>query len=213
MSISNIIDFSTIFVSLFIIMDPIGNLPFFLMFTESHSRRDQIRIAAISSVAAAAILIIFVIGGDVILKFFHISIPAFQIAGGFIFFLYALQMLQLLPTGMKTSSQEEEESLSRENVALVPIATPLLAGPGAITAVMVWRQSERDPVHMWVIVAAVILVCFTIFVTFYFGSYIRKNLGLSGIRVISRIMGLLLAVLAVQFMVNGFIGLKAFTPN
>ncbi len=213
MDIGNIVSFSTIFASLFIIMDPIGNLPFFLMFTESHSRSDQVRIAAISSVAAAAILIIFVIGGDIILKFFHISIPAFQIAGGFIFFLYALQMLQLLPTGMKTSSQEEEESLSRENVALVPIATPLLAGPGAITAVMVWRQSEHDPVRMWIIISAVILVCFTIFITFYFGSYIRKSLGLSGIRVISRIMGLLLAVLAVQFMVNGFVGLKTLAHN
>ncbi len=207
-TLKDIADFTTVFVSLFIIMDPIGNLPFFLLFTEGHPRHDQIRIAAISSVAAACILIVFVVAGDFILNFFGISIPAFQIAGGFIFFLYALQMLQLLPTGMKTSSQEEEESLAKENVALVPIATPLLAGPGAITAVMVWNHSGTNPLNTWLIMAAVILVCGIIFVTFYFGSYIRKHLGLSGIRVISRIMGLLLAVLAVQFMVNGFMNLK-----
>jgi len=199
--------FTTTFVSLFIIMDPIGNLPFFLLFTDHCTRREQIRIAAEAAFASAVILILFVWGGDAILNFFDISIPAFQIAGGFIFFLYALQMLQLLPTGMKTSAQEEEESLSRENVALVPIATPLLAGPGAITAVLVWRHSYTGGSYSWLIILATVLVCCTIFLTFSFGTYIRKTLGLSGIKVLSRIMGLLLAVLAVQFMVNGFVGI------
>ncbi|SFM72610.1 MarC family protein [Thermodesulforhabdus norvegica] len=200
--------FFTTFISLFIIMDPIGNLPFFLMFTENYSREDQIKTAVTASLSAGIILLVFIIGGDAVLNFFHVSIPAFQIAGGFIFFLYALQMLHILPSSIKTSSKEEEDSLGKTHVALVPIGTPLLAGPGAITAVLVWRHSYGDAIYGWLLVLAVLLVCVITTVTFVFGNVLRKLLGLSGIGVISRIMGLLLAVLAVQFMVNGFLALQ-----
>lgn len=204
----NVAYFLTITVSLFIIMDPIGNLPFFLMFTEHSTPTDRVKTAAIATLGAGSILVIFVVAGDAVLNFFQISIPAFQIAGGFIFFLYALQMLQILPSGMKTSTKEEEESLTRTHVALVPIATPLLAGPGAITAILVWRHSYSETHYIGLLVGAIFVVCLFIFITFLFGSYLKKILGISGIGVISRIMGLLLAVIAVQFMVNGFVALK-----
>ena len=136
--------FMTILVPLVIIMDPLGNLPFFILFTEQNTPAEQRRIAAITSIAACIILIFFGFTGDFVLRFFGIGLPAFQLAGGFIFFLYALQMLRLIPGGMKTTVEEEEEGVTKENVALVPLATPLIAGPGAITAVLVWRQSPDN---------------------------------------------------------------------
>ena len=198
----------TILVPLVIIMDPLGNLPFFLLFTEHNNPSEQRNMAAIAAVTAGLILIFFVLTGDFVLRFFGISLPAFQLAGGFIFFIYALQMLRLIPIGVKTTSEEKKEGIEKENVALVPIATPLLAGPGAITAVLVWRQKPDDPLSILLLLAAITVACLIVYLVFYFGRSISRFMGVGGIRVVTRLMGLLLAVIAVQFMVSGFQQIK-----
>lgn len=194
----------TFLIPLLIIMDPIGNLPLFLLFTQQNTPKEQRRIAAISCGTACVILIFFALTGDYVLRLFRISLPAFQLAGGFIFFAYALQMLGLIPGRIKTTTQEEEEGIAKENVALVPLATPLLAGPGAITAVLVWQQSPGDLKRIPLLLTAIITACLMVYVIFYFGKWIRKIMGVGGIGVATRLMGLLLAVIAVQFMVGGF---------
>jgi len=191
-------------VPLLIIMDPLGNLPFFLLFTSQDTTAQRRKVAAIACIAAGAILIFFSLTGDLVLRFFSIGLPAFQIAGGFIFFVYALQMLRLIPGGIKTSSEEEQEGISKENVALVPLATPLLAGPGAITAVLVWRHTGGNSGNMVLLLLAIVLSCAVIYAVFHFGNRIAGAMGVGGIRVVTRLMGLLLAVIAVQFMVSGY---------
>ena len=160
--------------------------------------------AATSAAAACIILIVFGVTGDSILRFFSISLPAFQLAGGFIFFIYALQMLRLIPSGMKTTTEEEQEGVEKANAALVPLATPMLAGPGAITAVLVWQQSNVGPSNILILLSAIAAACLIIYLVFRSGERISGIIGIGGIRVITRLMGLLLAVIAVQFMVNGF---------
>lgn len=194
----------TILIPLVIIMDPLGNLPFFLLFTEQNTLKEKRKMAAIASLAACLILIFFGLTGDFILRFFNISLPAFQIAGGLIFFIYALQMLRLIPGGIKTTRKEEQEGIEKQNVALVPLATPMLAGPGAITAVLVWQQRPDIPISMPLLFIVIITACLAIYFVFYFGEWIRKMMGVGGIRVVTRLMGLLLAVIAVQFIVSGF---------
>jgi multiple antibiotic resistance protein len=194
----------TILIPLLIIMDPLGNLLFFLLFTKQNTPAEQGRMAVITSVAACLILFFFAFTGDFILHYFGIGLPAFQVAGGFIFFVYALQMLHLIPRGLKTTTEEEEEGITKPNAALVPMATPMLAGPGAITAVLVWKLNPDNPVNLPLLLIAIMTACFTAFIVFYFGRRISKVLGVGGIRVITRLMGLLLAVIAVQFMINGF---------
>ncbi len=196
--------FITILIPLVIIMDPLGNLPFFLLFTEQNTLNEKRKMAAIASLAAGLILIFFGLTGDFILRFFKISLPAFQIAGGLIFFIYALQMLRLIPGGIKTTRKEEQEGIEKHNVALVPLATPLLAGPGAITAVLVWQQCPDIPIGMPLLFIAIITACLSVYFVFYFAEWIRKMMGVGGIRVVTRLMGLLLAVIAVQFIVSGF---------
>jgi len=196
--------FITILIPLVIIMDPLGNLPFFLLFTEHNTASERRRMAAIASLTACIILFFFGITGDYALRFFGISLPAFQLAGGFIFFIYALQMLRLIPDGLKTTSEEEQEGITKENVALVPLATPLLAGPGAITAVLVWQQTPNNPVGIALLLGAIIIACLIVYLVFHFGASIVRVMGVGGIRVVTRLMGLLLAVIAVQFMVSGF---------
>jgi Multiple antibiotic transporter len=110
----------------------------------------------------------------------------------------------LIPGGMKTTVEEEEEGVTKENVALVPMATPLIAGPGAITAVLVWRQSPDNHLGIVFLLMAIIIACLIVYCIFYFGERICRVMGVGGIRVTTRLMGLLLAVIAVQFMVSGF---------
>ncbi|MCX7822611.1 MAG: MarC family protein [Syntrophobacterales bacterium] len=191
------------FISLVLIMDPLGNLPLFLNFTSAYEPRERIRTAIWSSVSAATILTIFCIGGERVLSFFGISIPAFQITGGIIFFLYALQMLQILPSGMKTTTEEEQETMEKENIAIVPMGIPFIAGPGAITNVLLWRQLAEDSYHVIILVIAVIGASFVVYLSLRFSVIISRFLGYGGIRVISRLMGLLLAAMAVQFIAQG----------
>ncbi len=196
--------FINMMTTLLIIMDPFGNLPFFFLFTEGNSTTQRRKVAVIASLTACMILILFGMTGDAILRFFGISLPAFQLAGGFIFFLYALQLLHLIPGGLKTSSEEEKEGIAKESAALVPLATPLLAGPGAITAVLVWQKTPEVPVNKALLLAAIVIACLIVYLIFHFGERIMRVLGVGGIRVVTRLMGLLLAVIAVQFMVSGF---------
>lgn len=196
--------FMTILIPLLIIMDPLGNLPFFLLFTARNTPQERKRMAATASGAAGAVLVFFGLTGDSLLRYFGITLPAFQLAGGLVFLIYSLQMLALIPSGIKTSQEEEEEGASKHNAALVPLAIPLLAGPGAITAVLVWRQSHTAAFDTLLLVLAVLLACGIVYVFFLYAERVRKAMGLSGIRVVTRLMGLLLAVIAVQFMVNGF---------
>lgn len=196
--------FLTMLVPLLLIMDPLGNLVFFLMFTEKNSPSGRAKVAAIASFTAFVILVFFGLTGDFVLRFLGIGLPAFQLAGGFIFFIYALQMLRLIPSGMKTSFEEQKEGMDKENVALVPLATPLLAGPGAITAVLAWQQKIGGPLTIPLLILTIVTACVTVYLVFRFGLRISGFLGVGGTRVVTRLMGLLLAVIAVQFMVNGF---------
>ncbi|HEB77059.1 MAG TPA: MarC family protein [Methylothermaceae bacterium] len=203
----------SLFVPLLIIMDPIGNLPLFLAMTQELTARQQTRVAAIACLTAGLILACFGLTGDGLLRFFGITLPAFQLAGGIIFFIYALQMLNLIPAGIKSSEAEEAESLHKTNVALVPLATPLLAGPGAITAVLVWQQDPRHQIPFGYLLLVIAAACLAVFMAFWAGRWLRLVLGLGGIGVITRLTGLLLAVLAMQFMVNGLLQILGKTGS
>ena len=197
-----------ILISLVIIMDPFGNLPFFILFTKENTIKQQRRMAAIASAVACTILIFFGLTGDFILRFFGIGLPAFQLAGGFILFVYAMQMLRLIPSGIKTSAEEEHEGVVKNNAALVPLAIPLLAGPGAITFVLVWQQHTDNPVNACLLATTIITACLIVYLVFRFAALISRIMGVGGIRVVTRLMGLLLAVIAVQFMVNGLVNIR-----
>jgi len=200
--------FFPLLISLLIIMDPLGNLTFFILFTRENTIQQKNRMAAIASAVACLILIFFGLTGDFILHFFGIGLPAFQLAGGFILFVYAMQMLRLIPSGIKTSAEEEHEGVVKDNAALVPLAIPLLAGPGAITSVLVWQQGPDNPVNPFLLAATITTACLIVYLVFRFAAFISRFMGIGGIRVATRLMGLLLAVIAVQFIVNGLHQIK-----
>ncbi len=188
--------------TLVIIMDPVGNLPIFLALTRHLTKREQIGVATVAVVSAALILMLFGLAGEVVLRLFGLSLPAFQLAGGVIFFLYALQMLNIIPENIRSSVAEREESFRKAHVAVVPLGTPLLAGPGAITTVLVWQQTPGVALSLLELPLVVAMVSVAIWCVFAAGPWLSEKLGLVGIGVVTRIMGIILAVLAMEMVLQ-----------
>ncbi|HVK63101.1 MAG TPA: MarC family protein [Polyangium sp.] len=191
--------------AVFFVVDPIGVVPIFLAIT-SNDPPDKIRqMARRACVTGYFILMTFAIFGGVIFKIFGISLGAFRVAGGLLLMLTALDMLRAKRAGTRTSPEETEESARKEDVALVPLAMPLLAGPGAIASVMV-LMSQGNTRSLVFAVPVLLAVTITFVAAYYIlraASLVQRVLGQSGVAILERVMGLILAAIAVQFVADG----------
>lgn len=192
----------TVFMAIFAIVDPMGNIPIFYTLTERFTREERLRIAKKAVLSATLALIIFGLIGKYIFMVFSITIPGFRIAGGILLFRVAFSMLYGSTPGTKTTEKERDESLEKEMIGVIPMGIPLLAGPGAISTVMIYN-TQGDILNS-------IIVFISIFATFLITYFLLRNvdriflrLGKVGSLAISRIMGLILAAIAVQFIING----------
>src|SRR3954463_13691034 len=186
--------FTSAFVTLFVIMDPIGTVPLFLSLTGGFTP-DRIRRAARQAVLVSFLVIsVFAFFGQRILAYLHVSLPALQCAGGLLLLLVALELL--------TGRGDEPMRQGDANVALVPLGTPLLAGPGAIVATMVFSKRVHDTGDFVAVALAVVAVHVCIWVAMSFSIPILRLLGESGILLVTRIAGLLLSAIAVQLVAD-----------
>ena len=193
--------------SIFFLVDPFAALPTFLAVTAGQDAARRVRTARKASLSAFVILTAFAAAGQYIFRIFGITLPAFEIAGGIILLLIGLDMLEAKRSPTQESSGETEAAASKEDAGIVPLGIPMLAGPGAITSVMVLVGQARDLKEHFAIYGAIAItagVCFLVL-----GSAVRvaRALGETGIRILVRIMGLLLVALAVQNFVNGLVDL------
>jgi multiple antibiotic resistance protein len=186
--------FASAFVTLFVIMDPIGTVPLFLSLTGGFTP-DRIRRAARQAVLVSFLVItVFAFFGQRILAYLHVSLPALQCAGGLLLLLVALELL--------TGRGDEPMRAGDANVALVPLGTPLLAGPGAIVATMVFSKRVHDAGDFTAVAVAVVVVHLCIWVAMSFSVPILRLLRESGIVLVTRIAGLLLSAIAVQLVAD-----------
>ncbi|HWP27089.1 MAG TPA: MarC family protein [Xanthobacteraceae bacterium] len=195
----------TAFVTFFVVIDPVGILPVFMALTSKKSAAARKRIAVRAVLLAAATLTVFALVGDVLLRFLGISLPAFRIAGGLLLLLLSIDMILVRPSGLRTATKaEEEEAEESADVAVFPLAVPLIAGPGAMTSViLITGRASGDFLFQLIAIlalAAVLLFCLLIFL---FASRLMNRLGLTGINVIGRVFGIVLAGLAIQYIVDG----------
>jgi multiple antibiotic resistance protein len=196
--------------TLFVVVDPVGLCPTFLVVTEGLPRAARRSVALRASIIAGAILIGMALIGDWLFRTLGISLPAFRIAGGLLLFLIAVEML--FGVRMRREGQAAEEAVEEHvrNIAAFPLAIPLLAGPGAITAtVLLAGRANDNPVLLALLIAVVVLVAAACFVAFLFAERISRFLGMTGNIVLSRLLGVLLAALAVQYVVDGIRALLA----
>jgi len=199
------LDFAiTALATLFVVVDPVGLAPTFLAVTEGLPRRARSDVAVRASLIAGAILIGTALIGDVLLRTLGISLPAFRIAGGLLLFAIAFEMV--LGVRMRREGQAAEEAVEEHlrNIAAFPLAIPLLAGPGAITAtVLLAGRAEGNLLLTGLLLAVVVLVALACLAAFLLAGRISGLLGHTGNIVLSRLLGVLLAALAVQYVVDG----------
>ncbi|NES26540.1 NAAT family transporter [Micromonospora terminaliae] len=186
--------FGEVFVTLLVIVDPPGMMPIFLALTGPLAARDRNRAARQAVALALGVIVVFAVAGQTILAYLHVDLPALQAAGGLLLILVALELL--------TGKSDDPNQQATSNIALVPLGTPLLAGPGAIVATMLFVQRAGGFTDYLAIAAAIVAVMVAVWVVLRFSGGIVKVLRPGGIEVLTRIAGLLLAAIAVQLIAD-----------
>jgi multiple antibiotic resistance protein len=198
--------------SVFFLVDPFGVIPLFLAVTADSTSSERRSVARRSAFTCAIVLCSFALAGSLIFKMFGITLPAFKIAGGIILMGIGLDMLQAKQSGTKATVEEQQEGAEKQDASIIPLGIPMLAGPGAISTVMVLVGESHSLWQHAVIYATILLTSFISFVILAGADGVRKYLGETGIRILMRLMGLLLVALAVQFVVNGLTDFGLLKP-
>ena len=189
--------------SIFFLVDPFATMGSFLAITAGADRAKQKRMAFRACVTCFIVLTTFALAGQLIFRMFGITLPAFEIAGGLILLLIGIDMLEAKRSPTQESSQEAEEASHKEDAGIVPLGIPMLAGPGAISSVMVMVGQADTAWQMGAILGAIGITAFASYGILSSAERLQRLLGETGVRILVRIMGLLLVALAMQFFVNG----------
>ena len=191
--------------SIFFLVDPFAAIPSFLAITHSADSVRRKRMARKGALTCFIVLTSFAVGGQLIFRMFGITLPAFEVAGGLILLLIGLDMLEARRSPTQEALGDTEEATAKEDAGIVPLGIPMLAGPGAISSVMVLVGQAPSLWH-WEMAAILGSITLTSLISYWVlagASRVRQVLGETGIRILVRIMGLLLVALAMQFFVNG----------
>ena len=201
-TLSNLVaEFASTFAAVFVIVDPFAVVPVYLTITEKLNYKEQLAVCRKAGLIATCLLLAFAFSGTSIFKLFGISLPAFQIAGGILLLL--LGIAQLNANRRRVKQEEQTESLEREDVSVFPLATPLLAGPGSISTVVL-LSSELKSVAAYVVLSlAIICALLATYFLLRFAPLLFRLLGTTGLNLLTRIMGILLTAIAIQFILNG----------
>jgi multiple antibiotic resistance protein len=193
--------------ALFAIVNPIGSVPIFISATQGWPAEDRERTARTAAITVFLVLAMSVFIGDRILDFFGISIPSFQVGGGILLMLIAISMLQGRISHVRQTPEEAQEVADREVIAVVPLSIPLLAGPGAISSMIIAAQQTGTFWGHVSLVLPITVISLLVWTTLRLSVNIAHRLGTIGINIVTRLMGLILAAMAVEFMAHGIHGL------
>ncbi len=190
--------------AIFFVIDPLANIPIFLTITSAFTPEQRRQVALRAALASWLLLSIFALAGGVIFKVFGISLGAFKIAGGLMLLLMSVDMMRAQPSRTKTTTEEQEDSRAREDIAIFPLAIPMLAGPGAIATVMVlMSRAAWHPVTTTSVFLAITITCLVAWLLMRGATKAERLIPKTLLRAFERIMGLLLAAVAVEFIAGG----------
>ena len=210
----NISFFLLSFSSLFTLINPVGITPILLSISENMNVKEYNKIIRKGIITAYIVLFIFSIMGDVFFKFYGITINAFMIAGGILFFRNSLDMIDSKISRLSSTPMETKEAEKKEDLGITPVGIPLIAGPGAITSVMLLSSQTSNFYDKCILHTNIILILIITLLILLLGKRIALSIGTTGIRIIQRIMGLILMVISIQFIINGITPiLKEIIPN
>ena len=192
-----------IFTTLLAIVNPLGAIPIFISLTNSMGAEERRRVIRTISITVVLVLIVSALLGKPLLAFFGISIDSFKVGGGILLLLMAISMMQAKYIQTRQSREEEVETEEKGSIAVVPIAMPLLAGPGAISTVIIYADASPHLLHLGLIIVSSVLVAFFTWVALNIASPLRGVMSRTAINIATRLMGLLLAAIAVEFISGG----------
>lgn len=195
-------EYAKLFISLFAVLDPVGIIPIIIAFTMGLSPQRRAWVGRIASVSVCGILFTSLLLGKLMLEFFGISLFSFRTAGGLILLMMSIKMLA--SNGHEVSAPDDDAGSS---IAIVPLSTPLLAGPGAISTVILDAQKGSGVLHYTIMLLVITLLSVTIWLTFLAAPWVERRMGKTGINIFSRLMGMILAAIAVEFIAGGMKGL------
>ena len=198
----------TVFMGFFAMLNPFGNLPVFLGMVQDFDDKTQKKVAFKSVIVAFSIIAIFSIFGHIIFRMFGITLPAFQIAGGLIVFVMGYNLLNATDSPMHTQAFTSRQDMLRkaEDMAITPLGTPLLAGPGTISASMNFVGAEKSIANVILVIVIFAIMCLITFFLFVSGKKLFKHVNPGILKAVTRVMGLILAVIAIQMLINGIEG-------
>jgi multiple antibiotic resistance protein len=193
-----------VFLNLFVVIDPIALAPIFITLAGNRSAQEQFQIARRAILVAAGILLAFELGGNLLLRYLGISIEALRVATGILLFKIALDMV--FAHNERETQDEEKEAQTRQDISVFPLAIPLIAGPGTLASILILQSESGVYTWGWLIVPAIVAIVLLIaYVLLYFSIYLANFLGQTGINVITRVLGILLAALAMQYIADGVV--------
>lgn len=200
-------EFLKITVGLLAILNPIGAIPVFISMTQGESTKQRQRTVNLVAIGVLIILLVSLFFGEWLLRFFGISIDSFRIGGGILVLLMAISMLQAKTSLIRQTEEEASESLEKESVAIVPLAMPLLAGPGAISAVILAAHKSNGVIDYVMVSLGIFVLSAVVWVTLKTAPWLASHSSATGLNIVTRIMGLILAAIAIEFIANGMKGL------
>ncbi|MGE5424351.1 MAG: MarC family protein [Syntrophothermus sp.] len=198
----------TVFMGFFAMLNPMGNMPIFLGLVKDFDDQTQKKVARKSVLVAFTIVVIFSTFGHILFRLFGITLPAFQLAGGIIVFIMGYNLLNAKESPM--SSQEhmgrEDQEKAADDMAITPLGTPLLAGPGTISASMNFVGAEKSLINVGLVILTFGIMCFITYFLFLSSKKVASKLNPGLLKVVTRIMGLILTVIAIQMFISGIEG-------
>ena len=199
--------FVTAFVSLFVTLDAVGNVPIFLSITPHSSEAERAAMVSRAVLVVFAVLVLFAAFGNLIFKFFGVTIEAFRIVAGLLLLKIAFDMMEARPARVRHTPEEDAEGAQREDIAIIPLAIPLLSGPGSIsTVIALTGQAAKAPKVLTSFVLLLLAIALNVLIAYVVlrsATAVTRLLKETGMRIFTRVMGLILAAIAVQFVLTG----------
>lgn len=200
-------EYLKIFTGLIAILNPIGAIPLFVSITHDQKPSDRYKTIRTTSLSVFVVLATVLFLGEIILKFFGISIASFRVGGGILILVMALQMMQAKQPLSKQTREESEEAFQKQTIAVVPMAIPMMAGPGSISTVILYANRGTSFVHYGILLGIIFACAVIIFTVLNLAPKLARVLGRMGINIVMRIMGLIMAAIAVEFIAQGALAL------
>lgn len=194
-------------VALLVLVNPLGAIPIFISLTPNNTQAERNKIAKTAAIAVVCVMFFFALLGDAMLRFINVSIGSFQVGGGILVMLIAIAMMNAKQNPTKTTPEEENEAENKVNIAVVPLAIPLLTGPGTMSTMIIYSSAAQGWWETGQVLIAGALVAITCYVSMILATPISKWLGQTGINIINRIMGMILAAVSVEIIVKGLYSL------